>query len=178
MAIDPYVPTSAQDAPRRSVPIPPAAGWLGARPGELGGGGQPQGHLLGSPGPDAGYALTLAGRFHHHLQVSAPETAHDAVALGAAVAMKRAAMFGRAPVVPDLQVAFTLFGYLGGAPAELVEWRRHAAAGVGHHEYAKLRALTDRITPEVLRTKPDEIAAALPSQWRALLGLDAAPAAT
>jgi hypothetical protein len=148
--------------------IPPAAGWRAVRPGELEP-GQPEGCLLGSPGPDAGYALTLAERFHHHLQVAAPESEHDAVALGAAVAMKRAAMFGRAPVSTDLQIAFTLFGYLGGAPAELVEWRRHAVAGVGHHDYARLRVLVDAVPAEVLRRKPDEIAAALATQWKALL---------
>src|SRR5207249_2965431 len=105
-------------------------------------------------------------RFHHHLQVAAPETEHDAVALGAAMAMKRAASFGRAPVTPDLQVAFTLLGYLGGAPAELVEWRRHAVAGVGHHDYARLRALVDAVSTETLRHKPEELAAALGTQWQ------------
>jgi hypothetical protein len=169
VAIDPYVPTRAEDAPRRSTAIPPARGWRGTRPGELSP-GQPQCTLLGIPGPDAGYALTLAERFHHHLQVAPPETAHDAVVLGAALAMRRAATLGRAPIVPDLQLAFTLYGYLGGAPKELVEWRRRAAAGVGHHNYARLRGLVDAVPADVLRKNPDEIAAGLGTSWRQLIG--------
>ena len=35
------------------------------------------------------------------------------------IALKRASMFGRAPVIYDLEFAYSLFGFLGGAPAEL-----------------------------------------------------------
>lgn len=170
MAVDPYVPTRPEDAPRRSVGIPPAKGWLANRPGDLGS-GQPDGDLFGSPGPDGGYALTLAKRFRDRIQVVAPETAHDALAVAAELAMKRASMFGRAPVSPDLEVAFTLFGWLGDPAAELVEWRRLAAAGTGHH-YARRRALVDAVPEAVLRSPGD--AAQDPGWWRELIAVPAA----
>ena len=40
------------------------------------------------------------------------------------LALKRASLFGRAPVVHDLEVAFTIWGFLGAAPPELVALRR------------------------------------------------------
>lgn len=177
MAVDPYVPTWPEDAPRRSVAVPPAGRWRAVRPGDLGP-AQPTGRLLGSPGPDAGYALTLAERFGDRLELVAPETRHDALAVGAAVAMKRAALFGRAPVAADLEVGLGLFGWLGGAPPDLVDWRRLAAAGVGEH-YARLRGLVDAVPEDVLRRHPGQIRGSL-DHWRDLLagapGVPAGPA--
>ncbi len=172
MAVDPYVPTRPEDAPRRSVAIPPAQGWRAVRPGDLEP-GWPSGCLLGSPAPDAGYALTLAEQFHDRLEVVPPETAHDAEKLASEVAMKRAGLFGRAPVSADLEVAFTLFGWLGDAPPDLVEWRRFTVAGMGH-DYFRRRALVDRVRPEVLRRRPEEIRRDLP-RWQELLPRDPEP---
>src|SRR5256885_3969151 len=110
MAVDPYVPTREEDAPRRSVAIPPAQGWRAVRPGDIdpAAASGPKGILFGTPGPDSGYALTLAERFHDEIKVVAPETQHDAEALGAHVAMRRGGVFGRAPVRADLELGFTL----------------------------------------------------------------------
>jgi len=163
VAIDPYVPTRAEDAPRRSVPIPPAQGWRAARPGELGP-EQPTGRLLGSPGPDGGYALQLAERFKDRIEIAFPEKVPDVLAVGAALAMKRAASFGRAPIVRDLEIALGLLGWLGGAPAELIEWRRHAVHGAAHH-YAERRGIVDAVPTSLLRTPPEDQVAALAS-WR------------
>jgi len=158
MAVDPYVPVAPEDAPRQSLPIPPARGWRAERPGDL----DPvvgvgcQGLLFGTPGPDSGYALTLAGRFRDRITVVAPETIDDAEGLAAGLAMRRAALLGRAPVVADLEVAFRLFGWLGDPPPELVEWRRFAVAGVGH-DYARRLVLIDAVPEEVLRRRPEEV---------------------
>ena len=171
MAVDPYVPTRPEDAPRRSVAIPPAAGWRAVRPGdidpEVGVGGS--GVLFGTPGPDSGYALTLATWFHDQITAVFPETAHDAEHLAAAVAMRRGGIFGRAPVRTDVELGFTLFGWLGDAPADLVEWRRKAVAGVAH-DYPRRVSLIETIPELVLRQTPAQIRAQLP-QWRHLLGL-------
>jgi hypothetical protein len=172
MAVDPYVPTRPEDAPRRSVAIPPAVGWRATRPGDLSP-EQPKGCYLGSPAPDAGYALTLAHRFHDRLEVVRPETTHDAEAVAAEVAIKRAGLFGRAPVLADLELAFALFGWLGGAPADLVEWRRLAVAGAAH-DYNKRRAMVDRVNEDVLRQQGEGVRAAL-SNWRELLHPEADP---
>jgi len=177
MAVDPYVPTRQEDAPRRSVAIPPAAGWRAVRPGDLepaaGPGGT--GVLFGTPGPDSGYALTLAGRFADEIRVVAPETVHDAEVLAAHVAMRRGGLFGRAPVRPDLELGFTLFGWLGEAPPDLVEWRRFAVAGVGH-DYARRTALVEAIPEWVVRQRPDQIRDRVAADWKHLLGLEASTA--
>jgi len=175
MAVDPYVPTRPEDAPRRSVAIPPAAGWLADRPGDLDPavGSARKGVLFGTPGPDSGYALTLAGRFHDRITVKAPETVHDAEVLAAQFAMRRGGLFGRAPIQPDVELGFTLFGWLGEPPAELVEWRRLAVAGVSHN-YARRTRLIEAIPEWVVRHRIDDVRARLAADWRHLLGLEAA----
>ena len=56
------------------------------------------GVLFGTPGPDSGYALTLAERFHDRITAAFPETVHDAESIAAQVAMRRGGVFGRAPI--------------------------------------------------------------------------------
>jgi hypothetical protein len=173
MAVDPYVPTRQEDAPRRSVAIPPAQGWRAVRPGDIDPEVRsgPKGVLFGTPGPDSGYALTLAKRFRDQITAVAPETVHDAEVVGAQVAMRRGGLFGRAPVWTDLEHGFTLFGWLGDAPADLVEWRRFAAAGVGH-DYARRTVLVEQIPEWVVRQRPDQIRDRVATDWRHLLGLE------
>jgi hypothetical protein len=174
MAVDPYVPTRPEDAPRRSVAIPPAKGWRAVRPGDIDPAIGPgcKGLLFGMPGPDSGYALTLAKLFRDRIGVVAPETLHDAEALSAQVAMRRGGLFGRAPVRADVETGFTLFGWLGDAPADLVEWRRLVVAGVDH-DYPRRVSLVEAIPEWVVRQQPDQIRARL-SDWRHLLGLESA----
>ena len=174
MAVDPYVPTRQEDAPRRSVAIPPAAGWLAVRPGDIDpavGSGR-KGVLFGTPGPDSGYALTLAERFHDQITATFPETVHDAEQLAAQVAMRRGGVFGRAPVRADVELGLLLFGWLGDAPAELVEWRRKAVAGAAH-DYARRVRLVEAIPEWVIRQRPDQVAERQPD-WKHLLGLETA----
>src|SRR5688500_9385885 len=105
MAAPQFVPTAQVDEPRKGLALPPADGWLAARPGERGP-AQPVGRRRGRPGPDQGYALHLVREFRDRLTLSSGEKLDDAVAGCVAVAMKRSALFGRAPVVHDLDVAF------------------------------------------------------------------------
>jgi hypothetical protein len=172
MAVDPYVPTRPEDAPRRSVAIPPAVGWKAVRPGDLDP-GEPihkKGNLFGTPGPDSGYALTLAERFHDRITAVFPETVHDAEALGAQFAMRRGGVLGRAPIQLDVELGLTLFGWLGDPPADLVEWRRLAVANVGH-DYARRTTLIEAIPEWVVRHRVDDIRARM-GEWRHLLGLE------
>lgn len=171
MAVDPFVPTRADDAPRESVRIPPARGWRAVRPGDLAPGeatGRP-GALFGTPGPDSGYALTLAQRFAGRLALRPPETEDDAMAVAAELAMRRAAYFGRAPVLADLELAFTLFGWLGGGTPELADWRRLTVAGTSH-DYSQRRAVVDAVPEATLRLEPTEELRAALGNWRRLLG--------
>ena len=123
MAAPDYVPVTLADQPRQEEAPKPPDSWRPDRPGDLVG-GQPVGPMFGRQGPDQGYALTLARRFDEKLYVFEGESKDDAVAGCVAVALKRASLFGRAPVIHDLDIAFRLFGFVGTAPADLVEFRR------------------------------------------------------
>jgi hypothetical protein len=170
MAAPEYVPPSYADKPRSSLAIPPAGSWTATRPADLTK-GQPIGATLGRPGPDQGYALALAGRFRDKLRLAENEHAADAIAGCVAVAMRRASMFGRAPVVFDLELAFGLFGYLDDAPADLVAWRRPAFQGASH-DYWDQRAIVDRVPESTFRLTPAEVRRRL-GKWRSLVGVGA-----
>ncbi|MCZ7527055.1 MAG: hypothetical protein M5U14_12140 [Acidimicrobiia bacterium] len=165
MPTDPYVPARLEDAPRQQqnlapgVRLPPARRWRADRPGDLGP-GQPAGPLLGSPGPNIGYALTLARRAGDRFQLLPHEHLEDAVSVVAEVAMRRSAAFGRAPVVGDVEFAMALLGYLGDVPHEQVEWREHVVAGAAH-EYATRREVVDAVPGELLRLRASELPARL-----------------
>jgi hypothetical protein len=175
---------AAMAAPR-FVPVPPAEpvrsyespahvpdGWRSDRPADLAGAGQPKGKLLGSQGPDQGYALVLANRMRDRLQLQAGEDADDAIAACLAIALRRASLYGRAPVIHDLTIAFTMWGWLDASPpADLVSTRKQVFAEVAsHHHYAERRAIADAVSEETLRMTPQKVAALSPTGWRSLTG--------
>ncbi|HVW31869.1 MAG TPA: hypothetical protein VHL53_04960 [Acidimicrobiia bacterium] len=178
MAVDPYVPTRPEDAPRRSVAVPPASGWKAVRPGDIDPSVGPgrTGLLFGTPGPDSGYALSLAERFHDRITVVRPESVHDAETVAAQVAMRRGGLFGRAPIALDVELGLTLFGWLGDAPADLVEWRRLAVARIGH-DYPRRIRLVERIPEWVVRQRPEQVRDRIAADWKHLLGLEHASSA-
>lgn len=146
--------------------------WLPDRPADIVG-RQPVGERLGSQGPDQGYALKLAARLRPEVVVHEGEHIDDALAGCTAIGLRRASLFGRAPVIHDLRIALTIWGFLDPAPpAELVELRRRAFEGVAHtaHHYAELRAIVDSVPESTLRSSPQAVAGAYPAQWRTLLG--------
>lgn len=172
MAAPEYVPIPASGAVR-SYTSPPRRNdpWTATRPADVVDEGQPHGDRLGTPGPDLGYALRLVHHLDDRLVLAEGEDRDDVVAGCVALAMKRAALYGRAPVIHDLVVAFTVWGYLGDAPAELVELRRPLFAEVAHpHHYAERRELVDRVPDDVLRQPPSAVEAAVRADWRALVG--------
>lgn len=173
MAAPAFVPTPVVDTARAyaSPDVVPAS-WSPGRPGDFEG-FQPHGDRLGYQGPDQGFALKIANGFKDRLQLQAGEHAADAIRGCLGVALRRASMFSRAPVVHDLTVAFTIWGYLdANAPAELVATRRDRFVGVGHsHHYTEARAIADQIPEATLRLTPAQAQAAYPGQWRQLLGL-------
>ena len=67
MPTDPFVPSELADRPRHRQNLPPglapppARDWRADRPGDQGG-APVEGDLLGRPGPNVGYAYTLAAR--------------------------------------------------------------------------------------------------------------------
>jgi hypothetical protein len=111
--------------------------------------------------------LKLARGFIDRLELVAGESPDDALVGACAVATRRAARFGRAPVVHDLTLAFTLWGFLGGAPSDLVAARGPLFRSAAHH-YESQRAIADAVRPDTLRLTPDEVAGRL-DEWRELI---------
>jgi len=146
--------------------------WTQDRPGDFRG-RQPQGPHLGFQGPDQGYALVLARRLRPQLVLSDAENADDAVAGCTAIGLRRASLYGRAPVIHDVRIAFTIWGFLDTAPpADLVALRVERFEGTGDpHHYDAVRAIVDSIPESTLRRRPDEVSHSYPAQWRSLLGL-------
>ena len=180
MAAPEYVPIKPMDdvrsyesPPRRPDP------WKADRPGDLVG-AQPTGDRLGSQGPDQGYALKLAHDVFEPLLRSGEVDALDAVAGCVAIALKRASIFGRAPIAHDLRLAFNLFGFLDDSPpSELADLRRRVFEGVSHpHHYGEARSIADAVPESTLRRSHEDVSAA---DWRELLDVarleagDAAP---
>ncbi len=161
MPTDPYVPAVLDEEPRQEPNLapgshmPPSGSWRADRPGDLGA-IQPKGALLGSPGPNVGYALTLANRARERLRLEPHESASDAVAVVAALAMKRAATFGRAPTVNDVDFAMELLGYLGDAPDDVREWRPDVIRAAAH-DYVVRRAVVDTVGTGLLRLPISEL---------------------
>ncbi len=113
---------------------------------------------LGSAGPDQGYAYKLVDHFRDRLNTGNVET-KDAIAGCVAIAMKRASLFGRAPVSHDLEAAFRCFGFLSSdASAELLQRRESLFREVAnHHHYTELRELVDTVSDDFLRKSHSEI---------------------
>jgi hypothetical protein len=168
MAAPEYVPHSPTDRPR-VYESPPWDGeaWLADRPGELAG-RQPLGPRLGYPGPDQGFAIKLANSFDDRLVLTPGEHVEDVKSGCTAVALKRASLFGRAPMVHDLTAAFTIWGYLAEADAELVRLRRPLFEEVSSvHHYMERRKIADLVPQAVLRLTHTEIAKVAAQDWRA-----------
>jgi hypothetical protein len=167
-----YVPQPAikhvrsyESPPRRPQP------WVADRPGDVASGFDGD-ERLGNPGPDQGYVYVLANRFRGQLQLAPDEREEDALAGCAGVALKRAALLGRAPVLPDVTVALTVWGFLGSAPPDLIGFRQRLFAEVASPEhYAEQRRVVDLVPDEVLRRTPEDVAAAQRDDWRSVLAI-------
>jgi hypothetical protein len=155
-----FVPISEADQvrPARHLHVPEA--WTTSRVAELKTPTAPRGRSVGTPGTDAGFALRLAHRFAHDLQLGEGETEHDALLGCGLIAARRAALYGRGPSIYDLQVALALWGFLIDAPPALRSARRQAFSSVSH-DYVAQRALVDAIPEADLRLSPAEAQARL-----------------
>ncbi len=176
MAAPEHVPVD-RNRPVRGYESPPRRPdpWMADRVGEVIATGQPRGEQLGRQGPDQGYMLSLARRFEGKLTLTPGEHEKDALAGAVGVALKRASLYGRAPLVHDLTIALTVWGYLGLADEALVSLRKPLFEEVSHpHHYAKARRIVDLVPEDVLRRTPADITDAHQRDWRSLL----APAAT
>lgn len=172
-----FVPVVESAEVRESLKLPAPLPWVDHRPADYRvEPGRPQKPNTGRPGTDQGYALHLAERFKERLQISARENAEDMLAGAVAVALRRASIFGRAPMTADLELALRIYGCLDpSAPPDLVEARRRALSGA-HHDYWQQRDLADFVPEATLRMTPEAVSRRLaedPSSWRELNGLPA-----
>jgi hypothetical protein len=112
--------------------------------------------------------LKLAKRVAERAVLGEGEDVADAVAGCFACGTRRSSTFHRGPVIYDMEWAFTLWGFLPGAPADLVAYRRPLFAGV-HHDYSRQRAVADSVPEASLMLAPADVQAGL-GNWRKLLG--------
>jgi hypothetical protein len=153
------------------LPVPPA--WQPHRPADFRAAPGARRPGRGIAGPDQGYALLLAERFADRLRLDEGEHADDVLHGAGVIALRRAAMYGRAPVATDLELALRLFGYLDGATEEVVDARKEVFGGVAH-DYWRERELADLVPESTLRMTPAAIADRLsedPSSFFELSGL-------
>ena len=175
MPTDPFVAPDLDDRPRQQQNLPPGLGypparsWRPDRPGDRTamevGTATPEGALRGRPGPNVGYAYTLAGRMRDRLRLAPHERADDALSVVAEVAMKRAAAFGRAPVKPDIDLAMQILGYDGAGDADFASWRTRAVHEAAHH-YPVRRAIVDSVPDSLLAGGPAPDRASEIASWR------------
>jgi hypothetical protein len=157
---DPYVPVPLDERPRQQqnfaagVHMPPARGWRADRPGDER--RTRRGALTGTPGPNVGFAVALARRAQDRFRLEPGEHVEDAVAVVAELAMKRAATFGRAPTILDVDFAIELLGYAGAAPEDVRRWRPGVVRGAAH-EYVVRRAIADTVSGALLRLPLQEL---------------------
>ena len=168
-----FSPVSPTDHPRYyESPDHVPASWTPDRPGEIEG-FQPGGPQLGAQGPDQGFALRIAHQLRPKLQLQSGENADDVIHGCLGVALRRASIFSRAPVVHDLTIAFTIWGFYDpNPPVELVALRMPLFEGLRHvaHHYTEGRVVADMPPESTLRMTPAQVADAYPADWRVLVG--------
>ena len=172
MSAPKVAPNDARSSRYYSSPDVVPDAWSPERPGVVDG-LQPTGNRMGAQGPDQGFALTIAKRLEPQLKIGEGERLDDSIRGCVVIALRRASLFSRAPVVHDLRIAFTMWGFFDeNPPAELLARRAELFEGVGNvnHHYAEGRKIADLVDESTLRMTPEAVAAAYPARWRELTG--------
>jgi hypothetical protein len=165
---DPFVSPDPDDKPRQQqnlapgVAYPPARGWHATRPGDWVAGEELAGRLRGAPGPNVGYAYTLANRVKDRWKLAPTEYVGDAVAVVAEIAGRRAASYGRAPVIRDIEFAASLLGY---DTADDFATTRVRLVYDASHDYRVRRVVVDSVPADVLRAAPNDVRT-VATHWR------------
>ena len=160
-------PSADRQAPRLRVP---AVGRRGVAGRSAGRAGRPPAARAPArlPRSRPGLRHQAGHGFDDRLVLTAGEHEADVKAGCTAVALKRASLFGRAPMVHDLTVAFTIWGFLAEADAELVRLRKPLFEEVSSvHHYMERRKIADLVPQAVLKLSHQEIAKVAAQDWRA-----------
>ena len=169
----------------RHVPLPPTeeassyrspnvvpSSWVNRRPGDLDS-VQPSGGSLGHQGPDQGYALRLCRSFRERLHITEHEHLDDVESGCVQIALKRASIFGRAPVVHDLEMAYRMWGFLDASvDTELLRERSRLFEGLSEsHHYSDVRRLVAAVPIRTLKMSPSDLEEQYSTDWTSLLEL-------
>ena len=161
MSTDDFIYKREIDEPRHqqnmpvgiSTPVPKS--WRADRPGDTKHGqGIVEGELVGHPGPNVGFALTLSKTSNQNWFLIEGEHIHDVEVLLAEIAMRRASSFGRAPIQKDINLAAQLFGYDKQPIQGKGHWRLGIVHGCSHDEH-KRRVIVNSIPQEVISGEVD-----------------------
>jgi len=128
---------------------------------------------MGNQGPDQGYVYKVLAELRDELQLADGEHRADVETGLAAVALRRASLYGRAPMRGDVALAMEILGYRRSAQDELVRWRQARMEGLHHTaiHYARARALADAVPEATLRMNVEAAGEASKADWREPLGL-------
>jgi len=162
-----FAPIQYEDEVRPSYRLSPPGRWVADRPADFRPGPRPQSKGNGIPGPDQGYVLLLAERIADRIVLEPGEHRDDVITGAVAIALNRASLFGRAPVLADLDLALGLFGYFSKAPEELIQFRRGLFAGLAE-DYWGQRELAHRIPESILRSTSAQVDVET-GTWRSLM---------
>jgi hypothetical protein len=150
MAQQPNVEITDAERPRR-IPKPGiAVKWRADKPGipdapdEMPGGG-----YYGTTGPDPGWGLKLVN------QADLPDDDPDLERVVSGLVLARAAAWGRAPVMEDVEVALILCGFDEGAPEGLIA-RRKRWLDASPHEHRPGATAVAEVERDVLMMKPSD----------------------
>jgi hypothetical protein len=172
MAAPRFAPSRRGNDPFYESPDVVPDSWSTDRPAEIEG-LQPTGPALGYPGPDQGFILKIAQRLRPRICTQSGEHIDDAINGSIGIALRRASLMSRAPVIHDLTIALTIWGWFDtDPPADLVSIRSTVFSGVrnlGHH-YGAARNIVDAVPETTLRATPDQISLLYPAQWKVLSG--------
>ncbi len=166
----PQIPNTATRSYQSPDTVP--GRWATVRPGDLAD-NQPQGRALGYQGPDQGYVLRLSRLVKQRIFLKEDENSNDVEKGCIQIALKRASIYGRAPVIHDLDVSYRLWGFLDDSPpADLLDFRLKRFNGVRQrHGYQHLRELVALVSEKTLRLTPEEIQRRHEADWTSLLEL-------
>jgi len=161
MGQEPKIEITATDAPRAETGPAPARRWKASRPGDL---HSPQdvpwGGGFGTPGPDTGYALKLAGESDYQLDEG--ESRHNVDAVLVVIMSARASLTGKAPSADDLSFALLMLGLdpreevPDAVTSQLVAGRKRWAPRVAHSK-ATARELVGHLPAQMLELTPADL---------------------
>jgi hypothetical protein len=151
MGQQPNIEIDPSDLPRPTAEPGPSRRWRPTRPGVIVAPEQmPWGGAFGTPGPDSGFALKLVR------SADLTERTEGLEGVLAALMAARASLFGRAPVLEDLEVAKLLAGLGADLPAEVVARGRRWVEATSHEKSPGRRAVFETEV-DLLKLKPGEL---------------------